>query len=92
MRITWVEHGNKEYVRGKVHTQTIEGMWSILKRGIYGVYRVVSKKYLQAYIDEYSWRYKQSLISDEINNRKHGDQMFNRLLNEVGPVKLISPN
>lgn len=47
-----VEHGNNEYVRGKIHTQTIEGMWSILKRGIYGVYRVVSKKYLQAHIDE----------------------------------------
>src|SRR3989344_3799781 len=77
-----VEHGNNEYVRGKIHTQTIEGMWSILKRGIYGVYRVVSKKYLQAYIDEYSWRY---------NNRKYQDKMFEMLLKEINNVKVISP-
>lgn len=43
------------YVVGDIYTQNVEGLWSIVKRGIYGVYRVVSKKYLQAYIDEYSW-------------------------------------
>lgn len=66
-------------------------MWSILKRGIYGVYRVVSKKYLQAYIDEYAWRYKQSLISIEINNRKYEDKMFDKLLNEIANVRTIKP-
>ncbi len=45
------------YVVGDIYTQNVENLWSILKRGIYGVYRVVSKKYLQSYIDEYSWRY-----------------------------------
>lgn len=54
---------------------------SILKRGIYGVYRVVSKKYLQAYIDEYSWRY---------NHRQYQDKMFERLLSEIANVKVLS--
>ena len=43
-------------------------------------YRNVSKKYLQAYIDEYSWRY---------NHRQYQDRMFDRLLNEIATVKLI---
>ena len=45
------------YVQGDVHTQTIEGFWSLLKRGIGGVYHSVSAKYLQGYIDEYAFRY-----------------------------------
>lgn len=78
-----VVHSDGQYVKwhGLVHNNTIEGMWSILKRGIYGVYRVVSKKYLQAYIDEYSWRY---------NNRKYEDGMFDRLLNEIASVKIVN--
>lgn len=63
-----------------------------LKRGIYGVYRVVSKKYLQAYIDEYAWRYKRSLISSEINNRKYEDKMFEMLLSQTAEVKTIPLN
>ena len=47
---------------GHVHTQTIEGFWSLLKRGIEGVYHSVSTKYLQTYCDEYAFRY----------NRAHG--------------------
>lgn len=70
------------YVVGDIYTQNVEGLWSTVKRGIYGVYRVVSKKYLQAYIDEYSWRY---------NNRKYEDRMFERLLSEIAQVKVISP-
>jgi hypothetical protein len=54
-RIT--EHGVGEYYREDSYTQNIENVWSHLKRGIKGVYRHVSKKYLQAYADEYAWRY-----------------------------------
>jgi transposase-like protein len=68
-----VNNSKKEYVRGEVHTQNIESLWSGLKRGIYGVYRIVSKKYLQAYADEYAFRY---------NNRKN-PMMFDVLLNQV---------
>jgi len=52
-----VDHGRKEYVRGNVHTNTIEGFWSQLKRSIHGTYHSVSPKYLQAYLDEFAFRY-----------------------------------
>lgn len=77
-----VKHSGYEYVRGDVHTNSIEGFWGGLKRGIYGVYRVVSKKYLQAYADEYSWRY---------NHRTLGGGMFEALLNQVVEVRQIQP-
>ena len=54
----WVDHHAEEYVRGEVHTQTIEGFWSIMKGGLNGVYRgAVSKKFLQSYVDEYAFNY-----------------------------------
>ena len=54
----WVDHRAEEYVRGVVHTQTIEGFWSIMKGGLNGVYRgAVSKKWLQSYVDEYAFHY-----------------------------------
>lgn len=52
-----VHHASKVWVLGNVHTNTIEGFWSLLKRGINGVYHAVSEKYLQHYIDEYVFRY-----------------------------------
>ena len=42
---------------GDVHTNTIEGFWSLVKRGIGGVYHAVSAKHLQGYLNEYAWRY-----------------------------------
>ncbi len=52
-----VPHAKHVYVQGEVHTNTIEGFWSLLKRGISGVYHGVSTKHLQAYVDEYVFRY-----------------------------------
>lgn len=51
-----VNHGAKEYVRGNIHTNTIEGFWSQIKRSIDGTYHSVSKKYLQSYVNEFSFR------------------------------------
>ena len=45
------------YVSGDVHTNTIEGFWATVKRGIGGNYHAVSTKYLQSYLDEYCFRY-----------------------------------
>jgi transposase-like protein len=59
-----IQHGQHEYVRGKVHTQTIESFWSLLKRGIIGNYHKVSAKYLPLYLNEFSFRF---------NNRKNAD-------------------
>lgn len=52
-----IPHAEKVYVVGNVHTNTIEGFWSLLKRGVSGVYHSVSEKHLQRYLNEYAFRY-----------------------------------
>jgi hypothetical protein len=52
-----VAHAAKEYVRGAVHTNTAEGFFSILKRGVYGVYQHVSEAHLHRYLNEFDLRY-----------------------------------
>ncbi len=55
---------SQTYVVGTTHTQTIEGVWSHLKRGIYGVYHHVSPKHLQKYCSEFEYRYNTRKQSD----------------------------
>jgi transposase len=53
-----INHSEKVYVTGdNIHTNTIEGFWSLIKRGISGVYHNVGRHYLQSYLNEYSFRY-----------------------------------
>jgi transposase-like protein len=52
-----VNHSAKEYVRDDVHTNTVEGFFSILKRGVYGVYQHVSAEHLHRYLAEFDFRY-----------------------------------
>src|SRR3954453_14278432 len=52
-----VNHSAKEYVRGDAHTNTVEGYFSIFKRGIYGVYPHVSAEHLKRYLGEFDFRY-----------------------------------
>lgn len=59
-----VRHNNGEYVRGDAHTNTIEGFWSLLKRGITGIYHFTSRKHLQYYIDEFVFRYNSRMFSE----------------------------
>jgi transposase-like protein len=62
-----VNHSIGEYVRGDVHTNTIEGYFSIMKRGITGVYHHVSPQHLKRYLAEYDFRYNERMalnISD----------------------------
>ena len=47
----------EEYVKGQYHTNTLEGFWTLLKRGIYGQYHKVTTKHLQAYLDEFTFKY-----------------------------------
>jgi transposase len=52
-----IRHSEKVYVSGDVHTQTIEGFFGNMKRGIAGTYHAVSAKWLQGYLNEFAWRY-----------------------------------
>jgi hypothetical protein len=59
-----VDHAKHQYVLGAVHTQTIEGFWSIFKRGIVDSFHKVSAKYMSLYVAEFQFRY---------NNRSNDD-------------------
>jgi len=52
-----VNHSADEWVRGDVHTNYVENIWSLLKRSLVGSYHKVSKKHLNAYLDELEWRF-----------------------------------
>src|ERR1700693_563758 len=67
-----INHSSKIYVIGDIHTNSVEGFWSLIKRGIGGVYHSVSQKYLQSYLNEYSFRY---------NRRDQGNLIFNLVVN-----------
>lgn len=70
-----VNHSAKQYVNETVSTNSIEGFWSHLKRGIYGTYHWVSKKHLSSYVDEFTLRY---------NTRRYSEQeRFDLVLSSV---------
>jgi hypothetical protein len=52
-----VNHSAGEYVRGEAHTNTVEGFFSILRRGLYGMYQHVSEAHLHRYLHEFDFRY-----------------------------------
>jgi hypothetical protein len=60
----FVDHKADQHVVGAIHTNTIEGFWSVIKRGIMGSYHKVSRKYLPLYVAEFQFRY---------NNRQNPD-------------------
>ena len=59
-----VDHSKGEYVHGVVHTQNLDGFWSLIKRGVVGTFHKVSRKYLPLYVAEFQFRY---------NNRENRD-------------------
>jgi IS1 family transposase len=59
-----VDHARGQYVIGAIHTQTIEGFWSIFKRGVVGTFHKMSRKYMPLYVAEFQFRY---------NNRENAD-------------------
>jgi len=77
-----IKHSAGVYVKGNVHTNTIEGFWSLVKRGIGGVYHAVSKKHLQSYLNEYTFRY---------NRREMGNLIFGEILKKVSERACESP-
>src|SRR3989344_473724 len=74
-----VNHGSGQYVRSgrpeKIHTNTIEGFWSQLKRSVDGTHHSVSGKHLQRYVDEHVFRY---------NHRNAPTHLFQALMSRLG--------
>lgn len=69
-----VNHAADEWGKGKIHTNTVEGFFSQLKRTIKGTHLHVSVKHMQSYVDECSFRYV---------HRKRGQEMFDLILNRI---------
>jgi transposase-like protein len=69
-----IAHAEKVYVVGDIHTNTIEGFWSLMKNGIRGVYHSVSTHHLQSYVNEYAFRY---------NHRRDTEPMFTTMMLRV---------
>lgn len=59
-----VDHSKGEYRRGEAHTQTVEGYFSLLKRGINGVYHHVGEQHLHRYLSEFDFRYNRRKATD----------------------------
>lgn len=74
-----VNHSAEEWVRGDVHTNGIEGVWSLFKRSIVGSYHQISVKHLQSYLDEFEWRH---------NGRKNAYLFRDTMLKLVSAPKM----
>ena len=60
-----VKHASGQYVKGNAHTNGIENFWSLLKRGINGIYHQVSPKHLSRYCDEYAYRFNNRALCQQ---------------------------
>jgi transposase len=69
-----IQHHARVYVDGDVHTQTIDGFFGLFKTGVRGAHHAVSHKWLQGYLNEWTWRW---------NRRESDVPMFRDLLNEA---------
>lgn len=82
-----VNHSVGEYVRGSAHTNGIESVWAVLKRGLHGVYHHASKKHLSRYLNEFTFRLNAGNVTrhtlDRLNSlidRVHGNRLIYREL------------
>lgn len=72
-----IRHSAKEYVKGEVHTNTVENSFSLLKRAVIGTYHQLSIKHLQRYLDEFSFRF----------NRREDADIFEQTVSRMAGVK-----
>lgn len=64
-----VKHSAKEYVNGMAHTNGIESVWAVLKRGYYGTFHHISTKHLQRYVDEFTFRLNEGNVEIDTLDR-----------------------
>src|ERR1019366_4411415 len=75
-----IRHSRGEYVRGDVHTNTVENGFSLLKRAVIGTYHQLSIKHLQRYLNEFSYRF----------NRREDADMFEATVGRMAGIKPMS--
>jgi transposase len=76
-----INHSEKVYVMGDIHTNSVEGFWSLVKNGLRGVYHSVGHHYLQSYLNEFSFRY---------NRRFDVQPMFMSFLKQVEKREIVA--
>lgn len=81
-----IKHKDNEFAKGDIYTNTIEGFWGILKRGLFGIYHKTSKKHLQMYIDEFVFRYNTRKVKDS----ERFDILLSNMTNRLKYKDLIS--
>ena len=85
----FTKHGKGEYVRGDVHTNTIEGYFSIFKRGMKGVYQHCGEKHLHRYVAEFEFRYNNRAANGVSDTERSGEALrgiMGKRLTYGGPV------
>jgi transposase-like protein len=75
-----VDHSSEEWVRANVHTNTVESIWSLLKRSIVGTFHQLSAKHLEAYLDEIAFRF----------NHRHNPHLFRDTLVAMLDAKTLT--
>jgi transposase-like protein len=88
-----VNHRAEEWVRGDVHTNSVESVWSLFKRSIVGSYHHLSAKHMDKYLDEFEWRFNNRhndfLFRDTMRALMRSDTMTYKAL--TNPVSQLSP-
>lgn len=80
----YVKHGEGQYVVDNCHTNTVEGFFSLLKRGIVGIYHFVSAKHLDNYLNEFTFRYNTKTLTEQ--------DRFNMMLSATDNKRLTYQN
>jgi transposase-like protein len=76
-----VSHARGEYVKGSCHTNSIESFWALFKRGYHGVYHFMSRKHMQKYVDEFTYRFNRrggemkSIFHDTVSGMIEGTKL-----------------
>lgn len=82
-----VDHATGEYVNGDAHTNTVEGWFSLLKRGVMGTFHHVSEEHLDRYVDEFAFRYNNRETTDAVRTVNAIKKIGGKRLYYKDPIK-----